>query len=120
MNPRLRQQLFRDWVGTSYDHRSFENANLSSVFQRAFQKIGLKDRFQETTLSSDWGNLVGPTLCSHCQPGQIRQGVLTVRVDHSAWLHQINMVHKADILQAVQKQYPFLKIQEIQLRIGMR
>ncbi len=45
-------------------------------------------------------------------------GTLMVLVDHPAWLHQINMAHKRNILQAVQQRFPHLNVKDISLRIG--
>jgi predicted nucleic acid-binding Zn ribbon protein len=117
MDPKLRQRALSDWLGMTAPEKT-EPSDLRKIYQKAFNRLGLADRLQESTLQEAWPNLLGPSLATHCRPGVVRRGKLTVYVDHPAWLHQITMVHKTNILQAVQKHFAHLKIQEIALKIG--
>jgi predicted nucleic acid-binding Zn ribbon protein len=116
VNANLRRRILHDWTGLPQapDHKP---ADLKSTFQKAFAQLGLQDRLQEATLGNKWPQIVGPTLAVHCRPGIVRRGVLTVYVDHPAWLHQITMAHKSDILKAVQSQFAHLKVKDLHLRI---
>jgi predicted nucleic acid-binding Zn ribbon protein len=119
MDPRLRHRVLCDWVGGSYPRPEIRGpANLQNVFQKAFSSLRLQHRFEDGTLLEHWPTLVGPTLSAHCFPRGVKKGVLMVTVDHPAWLHQITLAHKTDILQAVQKAFPNLRVQDISLKIA--
>lgn len=118
MNPRTRQAILDEWQGARLpDEGAAPSANLQAVFDRMFARLGFAERLRETTLTEVWPDLVGPALVPHCRPGSVRQGVLSIAVDHPAWLHQITMAHKKDILRLVQQRFPHLKIKDLRLRI---
>jgi predicted nucleic acid-binding Zn ribbon protein len=116
MDSNLRRRVLHEWSGLPHAPKH-EPKDLKTTFQRALSQLGLQDRLREATLGDKWPQLVGPTLAVHCRPGVIRRGVLTVYVDHPAWLHQITMAHKGDILRAVQTQFAHLKVKDLNLRI---
>ena len=119
MNPRMRSLLLREWRGDALpDEEALPSADLREVFQRVFTRMGLAERLREVTLTEAWPDLVGPALAAHCHPRSVRRGVLHVTVEHSAWLHQITLVHKKDILRELQQHFPQLKIKDLALRIG--
>ncbi|MBI4026256.1 MAG: DUF721 domain-containing protein [Verrucomicrobia bacterium] len=119
MNPRLRRQVLCEWSGGHAPPVGIaEPVDLQAAFRKAFRRLGLQDRLQETTLNDHWRDVVGPTLASHCRPRGVRRGVLCVLVEHPAWLHQIAMVHKADMLKSIQQRFPYLHVKDLHLRIG--
>ena len=119
MNAKLKCRVLSEWMGFNRPSQEpLQPSNLKTVFHKAFTRLGLKARFQETTLQENWCAMVGPALAAHCHPGGIRRGILCVLVDHPAWLHQIALAHKADILHALQEYFPHLKIKDLVLRIG--
>ena len=119
MNPKIRRRILSEWLGVSVGPtESLTPTNLSAIFQKAFSRLGLAHRFQESILSEHWSEVVGPTLAAHCQPRNIQRGILTITVDHSAWLHQITLAHKNDVLKGIQNKFPYLKVKDIRLRIG--
>ncbi len=119
MNSRMRRQVISDWMGVYLPQTApLIPPNLHQLFEKAFAKLGLKNRLQESNLNDSWTELIGPSLAAHCHPQGVRRGTLMVLVDHPAWLHQINMAHKRNILQAVQQRFPHLNVKDISLRIG--
>jgi len=119
MHPKLRRQVVQDWLELSEPPiEPTRPANLPAVYQKVFSRLGLAERLRETTLRESWAEVVGPVLEAHCHPGIVRSGKLYVKVDHPAWLHDITMSHKKEILAAVQNRFPHLKIRELVLRIG--
>ena len=119
MNSRMRHILFDEWQGTSLpDEQAFAPADLRSTFHQAFKRLGLAERLRESTLTEAWLEMVGPTIAAHSHPRKIYRGALQITVDHSAWLHQITMVHKKNILHAVQTRFPHLQIKDLALRVG--
>jgi predicted nucleic acid-binding Zn ribbon protein len=118
MNPKARQVVQAEWRGATLpDEDAHPPADLRSILDRVFVRLGFSERLRETTLVETWSELVGPALAPHCRPKGIRRGILNIGVDHPAWLHQINMAHKKDILRLVQQRFPHLKIKDLQLRI---
>ena len=118
MNEQTRRLLLNEWRGTSIpEEQALPSADLRSAFHHIFKRLGLAERFREATLADSWLEIVGPVLAEHCRPRGIRRGVLTVAVDHSAWLDQITLAHKNEILRTVQLRFPHLKINELNLRI---
>lgn len=119
MNPKLRHRLISEWTGLTLPSLdALIPVDLNAVFQKSFTRLGLANRLRESTLADNWAEVVGPTLSPHCAPGAVRRGVLSIRVDHPAWLHQIALAHKADILKTIQEKYPQLRIKDLLLRIG--
>lgn len=119
VDERARQRLYSQWTGIPFPvRRSVEPRDLRAVFQKVFDKLGLGARFQDATLQAGWEEVVGATLAAHCRPSGVRRGVLYLWVDHPAWLHQITLQHKADILRGVQQRFAHLNVKEINLRIG--
>lgn len=118
MDTKERRRLLAEWRGGLVPLEVPGPVNLSEVFQREFRRIGLSERLREATLVDSWHEVAGATLAPHCRPGAVRRGVLTVRVDHPAWLHQIQLSHKQDILREVQTRFPQLKVKDLLLRIG--
>jgi len=119
MNSQKRHALLRELQdGVTLEEEKLSSADLRAIFDRAFKRLGLAERLREATLVEEWPELVGPVLASHCRPRSVRRGVLHASVDHSAWLHQITLIHKRDILLAVQRRFPHLKIKDLHLRIG--
>jgi predicted nucleic acid-binding Zn ribbon protein len=47
-----------------------------------------------------WEDLVGPDVAAHATPRSLRDGVLTVVVDHPAWATSLRML-SADLLRRV-------------------
>ncbi len=119
MDPRLQRRLLTEWTGVDpFLSELKPSRDMREVVLRALRSLGLAERLQESTLGEIWEEMVGPVLAAHCRPGGVRRGALQVRVDHATWMHQIALIHKAHILQAVQQRMPHLKIKEINLRIG--
>jgi predicted nucleic acid-binding Zn ribbon protein len=41
---------------------------------------------------SDWAGMVGTDVAAHCAPGTLRDGVLTVRAESTAWATQLRLL----------------------------
>jgi predicted nucleic acid-binding Zn ribbon protein len=117
VKPDAKKSLLRSWTGLPNEEIP-KPRNLQEIFHKALRKLNLSDRLQESTLTDGWASIVGPTLSAHCRPGAIRQGKLMVHVDHPAWMHQIALGHKRNMLQSIQQAFPHLKVKEIVLRSG--
>jgi predicted nucleic acid-binding Zn ribbon protein len=54
------------------------------------------------TVFSGWEGLVGPDVAAHATPRSLRDGVLTVVVDHPAWATSLRML-SADLLRRIEE-----------------
>lgn len=118
MNLKTRRAVLSEWQGVNLpEEEALPSTDLQAVFDRIFTRLGFSERLRETSLNEVWTELVGPTLAPHCRPKDVRRGILHLAVDHPAWLHQITMAHKKDILRVVQQRFPHLKIKDLLLRI---
>jgi hypothetical protein len=51
----------------------------------------LADRLAEMRLRRSWEAVVGPEVARRTRPGSLAEGCLTVVVDNSPWLHELNL-----------------------------
>jgi predicted nucleic acid-binding Zn ribbon protein len=56
-------------------------------------------------LSQHWAEVVGEQVADHSRPAGLRDGVLTVAVDHHAWASQLRML-SGDITRQVRELEP--------------
>lgn len=45
-------------------------------------------------VTADWAGTVGPDLAAHCQPMSLRDGVLTIEAESTAWATQIRLLNR--------------------------
>lgn len=75
---------------------------IKEIIPRTLGKHGLIKGIRERKIILDWKDLVGETISAHTQPQEISRGRLIVKVDSSAWLHQLRFL-KSDILEVLQQ-----------------
>ena len=80
-------------------------------------KLGLRDRFRENVLQESWRDLMGEFVARHTRPMGVHRNVLTVEVDHSAWLHEMTLFHKKIMLENVRRRFTDLQIRDIRFRL---
>lgn len=81
----------------------------------AMEKADLKKR---GTLFMHWPEIVGRALALHTKPYSVRGKRLTVSVDSSDWLYEINAVFEKKILENVQQRVGADIIEEIRYKVG--
>ncbi len=64
-----------------------------------------------------WVNLFGPQIAAHAEPVRLSNGVLTVRVDASAWITELTFL-KPDLLGKLQNTLPPGSIRDIRFQQG--
>lgn len=74
------------------------------------------DQFPIHTIWKKWEELVGKQTAQNSEPVSLKEGLLTIEVTHSTWLHHLSM-GKKDLLEKIQKQHPDLKIEDIRLKM---
>jgi len=86
---------------------------------RAFMKsLRLEETAEFRSLEQDWPALAGPRLAPHTRPGPLdATGALTVFVDHSVWLAEIQRTGQAELLVELQAKYGKTKVRGLRLRL---
>ncbi len=90
---------------------------IKEILPRTLGKHGLIKGIQERRIVHDWKDLVGETIAAHTHPQEISRGKLIVRVDSSAWLHQLKFL-KSDILQILQQKVGEEIVKDICFTVG--
>jgi hypothetical protein len=93
----------------------------TEVLQKLFEggKSPLSQQFIRWKMWSKWEQVVGPTLAKQTEPVGLQRSTLWIWVPHSTILHQMTYL-KDNILQAVQKSYPQLKVTEIRFTLDRK
>jgi hypothetical protein len=68
------------------------------------------------SLFSSWNELLDPDLRYHAEAVDIKNNALVVEIDHPGWM-QIFRLKQKQILKRVQKKYPELNINTIQMKL---
>jgi predicted nucleic acid-binding Zn ribbon protein len=74
-------------------------------------------RLREGRIWEVWEEAVGGKIAAHAQPASFREGTLTLHVDSSPWLQQLNYLKK-DLIAKVNEALDEELVQEIQLKGG--
>lgn len=97
-----------------YKQKPVSFAQLSGAGQR--ESI-LKQAIAVGRLNNHWPEIVGPTLATKTVPFKIYNKKLTVKVDDSPLLQQLNYL-KDDLLIKIRQKLPETAIEVINFRIG--
>ncbi len=65
---------------------------------------GLDQHLAVEAIRGRWAKIVGPEGARRSRPDSLRQGVLTVSVDNSSWLHELTL-RSGDLLARVQAEH---------------
>lgn len=68
-------------------------------------------------LARDWGAMVGADVARHTRPAGIERGCLSVYVDSSPWLSELQRFGQKRILENVQKQLGENSVKTLRLRL---
>ena len=93
----------------------------TEVLQKLFESGNspLSQQFIRWKMWSKWEQVVGPTLAKQTEPVGLQRSTLWIWVPHSTILHQMTFL-KDNILTAVQKAYPQLKVTEIRFTLDRK
>lgn len=81
-------------------------------------RMGLTQRVKEASIVTDWEQIVGKIIAKHCQPVALDKAVLTVYVDSSPWLSELQRFSKNIILQKLQNKLGEKHVKDIKFKIG--
>lgn len=69
-------------------------------------------------LEDAWNGAVGEPSCRKTKLGEVRHGILSVTVAHSALLEELSAFQKPTLLAALRKNAPGTVIHDIRFRVG--
>ena len=70
----------------------------------------LEDRLLVQRMRRTWGTIVGADVARRAQPQALVNGCLTIVVDNSPWLHELNL-RAADLTERLRSAYPAIQRQ---------
>ena len=91
---------------------------LSDILGELFVVRGYGRLRARQELESAWNAAVGEATRCQTQLGEVRRGVLSVTVAHSALLEELAAFHKPELLAALRSHAPATLIHDIRFRVG--
>lgn len=80
----------RRWSGPGPDHR--DPQPLGGAARELAKTRGWSPRVAEGTVFAQWAEVVGEQIAEHAEPSALRDGVLSVTAESTAWATQLRMV----------------------------
>jgi hypothetical protein len=93
--------------------------SLADILGELIVARGYSQTHAQRVLQDAWRIAVGEPLCYQTQVGEVRRGVLNVRVTHSAVLEELAAFQKAKLVKALRSSAPGITIHDIRFRIGL-
>jgi predicted nucleic acid-binding Zn ribbon protein len=119
MNPSLRAAVLAEWRGLPEKSLPPDRwQSPAEVLPKLMQRLGLKDRLQETEVIEAWANIVGQFIAAHSSPVALREGVLYVRVLQPALHYELEQVSKIEILRKLKLRFGGKTIRDLRFRVG--
>lgn len=85
---------------------------LSSVLAIAAEDLGWAMELEQAQLIADWPKLVGETTAPHTRVLELRDGLLIVQCDSTAWATELRRM-RAEVLTRIIDLYPRAEIQDL-------
>jgi len=82
------------------------------------QRLGLKERLQESEVLEAWSKIVGEFIATHSAPVALRDGILYVRVLQPALHYELEQIAKMDILRRLKQRFGSRIIRDLRFRVG--
>lgn len=90
---------------------------IKEIIEKFLEEKILKKTSTKQTLLENWEKIVPKIAAKFTRPSFVKNGVLTVSVSNSAWLHQLTL-NKNQILKNLEKFAGQDKIKEIRFKIS--
>ncbi|HET9419176.1 MAG TPA: DUF721 domain-containing protein [Chthoniobacterales bacterium] len=119
MNSTLRNRAVAEWRG-SPEHRVEPDRwqATAELLPKMMQRLGLKERLQESEIMDAWSNIVGEFIAAHSTPVALHDGVLYVRVLQPALHYELEQVSKIDILRKLKRRFGGKVVGDVRFRVG--
>lgn len=118
MTPSLRRRVIAEWRGLPSDPpRPERTKSTADLLPQVMQKLGLKERMQETEVRAAWKTLVGDFNATHSCPISLRDGILSVHVLQPALRYEMER-SRSEILRKLKQRFGPRAIRELRFRLG--
>ena len=108
-----RKRLQRNSETTSEPFgRGREPKTLSATLNAITEDMGWNQQLAESAVAQDWATLVGDQLAEHARVIEIRDGILRVQCDSTAWATELRRM-RAQVLTRIHQEHPDAGIEEI-------
>jgi predicted nucleic acid-binding Zn ribbon protein len=119
MNSILRGRAIAEWRGLPEKFAEPDRWQVpAEVLPSLMQRLGLKERLQESEIIEAWSKIVGDFIAAHSSPVALHEGVLYVRVLQPALHYELEQVSKIDILRKLKRRFGGKIIGDIRFRVG--
>ena len=90
---------------------------VATLLRDMLKKYGLEPQIRFYQLIDHWEKLVGPQIAMHTLPAQLKFRKLTLHVDSSAWMNQLNYL-KEELMEKINRELGQDWVKEVYLKIG--
>lgn len=91
--------------------------NIKGILCKVIGKIEKQGPGKKEKILKTWKKIAGEKATSHTRPVGIRRNVLTIEIDSSTWLYELNL-KKRKLLKDIKKELAQYKIEDIKFRMG--
>ncbi len=91
---------------------------IGPIVREILSRLGLKELTSHSRIFEIWDTVVGPSIALHARPYSFRDGILTVNVDSSVWLAQLERYRKRQIREKLNKELPNPMVKKLIFRFG--
>jgi predicted nucleic acid-binding Zn ribbon protein len=119
MSPSLRATAIAEWRGLPEKIAEPDSwVATTELLPKIMQRLGLKERLQESEIMEAWSQMVGEFISAHSTPVALHEGVLYVRVLQPALHYELEQVSKGDILRKLKRRFGGKIIRDVRFRVG--
>jgi predicted nucleic acid-binding Zn ribbon protein len=119
MNQNLHRRALADWRGLPEKRPETDRWQApADVLPTIMQRLGLKERLQESEIMEAWGKIVGDFIAAHSTPVALHGGILFVRVLQPALHYELEQISKIDILRKLKRRFGGKIIGDVRFRVG--
>lgn len=91
--------------------------NIASVLGQSSNALGLKGTIKYYKIWACWEGIAGKTIAAHARPARWQGHTLIVRVDHSSWMQELNLL-KPQIMAKIEEALPRGGPKKIRFELG--
>jgi predicted nucleic acid-binding Zn ribbon protein len=92
-----------------------EPVGFGAAIARLLAERGWKEQAADASVLARWDVIVGPDIASHCTPVSLRDGVLELEAESTAWATQLRMLSR-QLLATLRKELGRDVVQRIVVR----
>lgn len=91
---------------------------IGPIVREIISRLGLKELTLSSRIFEIWDTVVGSSIALHARPYSFRDGILTVNVDSSVWLAQLERYRKRQIRDKLNNHLPHPLVKRVVFRFG--